>query len=280
MYIVQGSQHSRSAQNMNENKYKNRLLEYSQETQKQILDFAKAVYSAAEIYNFPFQIRLLLNKGYKIDDILELTKILNSKILDDKISLGEDERFNIELTATFLDRQVPMNFYKYNNTYWISSKTYLNDVHEIPKEKISDSQVDKIFFVGNEKLLSNLRNFIAQIETTEKTNSMSNNKTILDIDKKNKTISKDSGEKKLVCPFRSKATGKNKRFEYVVKLTQNEKKWGGSKLSDTSSQNISTEITKINQRLIDDLDLIHDVIKNDNNSGYEIDKNFYEPVFV
>lgn len=104
------------------------------------------------------------------------------------------------------------------------------------------------------------------------------NKTTLKINKKNKTISKDSSGENIVCVFR-KVNGKNKRFEYIVKLAQNEK-ISGSKLSNTSSQNISTEITKINLRLIDNLDLTHDVIKNDDNSGYEIDRNFYEPIFI
>jgi len=117
------------------------------------------------------------------------------------------------------------------------------------------------------------------IETIEKdggSNITAKNKTTLKINKKNKTISKDS-IKNLVCSFR-KVNGKNKRFDYIVKLAQNEK-IGGSKLSDTSAQNLSTEIGKINMRLINDLDLTHNVIKNDNNSGYEIDRDFYEPSF-
>ncbi len=103
-------------------------------------------------------------------------------------------------------------------------------------------------------------------------------KIILKIDKKDKKIIKNCNNKTLSCAFRG-GNGKNKRFEYIVKLAQG-KKISGSKLSNTSAQNLSTEIGKINKRLTVDLELVYDVIKNDNNSGYEINRDFFEPIFV
>jgi hypothetical protein len=106
-----------------------------------------------------------------------------------------------------------------------------------------------------------------------------NNLILLKINKENKTITRNSGRKNLVCAFR-KVSGKNKRFEYVVNLVKSETKISGSKLSNTSAQNISTELEKINKKLKEDLDLIEDFIKNENNSGYEINKDCYKVEFV
>ncbi|MCX6717728.1 MAG: hypothetical protein NTU76_03585 [Candidatus Taylorbacteria bacterium] len=105
------------------------------------------------------------------------------------------------------------------------------------------------------------------------------NKIILKIDKENKTITKDLSNKNLICTFR-KGTAKNKRFEYIIILAKSNKKIGAKKLSKTTYQNISTEIDSINERLKDSLGLTKKVIKNDNNSGYEIDWEIYKITFV
>ncbi len=258
-------------------KYKTKILKYSSETQKQIFDFAKNLCSLSEIHNFPFKIMLLIKKGYELDDILELTTILNYEILNDTILVPEDKKFNVEIVITLFRSDIAMNFYKNRNddSYTFSSKTYINDIHEIPKGEIK-GYLDKIFVSSNTENLHKLKEFVAEIESVKKTKD--NNKIILEIHKKSKTISKDSEGVNLSCPFR-RTNGKNKRFEYIVKLAQNTK-IAGSKLSSTSAQNISMEIKKINKRLLDKLDLTKNVIKNHDNSGYEIDRDIYELIFA
>jgi hypothetical protein len=110
----------------------------------------------------------------------------------------------------------------------------------------------------------------------QKSVEINTKKITLKINKLRKEVKKDFNGKVVSCFFRGKV---NKRFEYLVKLAKNNEKIGASDLSKTSYQNISTEIDKINERLVTDLELNQNVIKNDGNSGYEIDRDFYNPIF-
>lgn len=75
-----------------------------------------------------------------------------------------------------------------------------------------------------------------------------------------------------------KVKGRNKRFEYLVKIYQNPK-IGGTDLGSTTLQNISKEIKLINNTLKSKLKIPYKLIVNDDNSGYEIsDKYHIEPI--
>jgi len=101
------------------------------------------------------------------------------------------------------------------------------------------------------------------------------NKITLKINKNKMEVSKDNSL--CVCPFRKNS--KNRRFEYILILAKSRTKIGASKLSNKSIQSTSSEIDKINERLKKDLDLTENIIVNNQNSGYEINRNIYEVIF-
>ncbi|MEI7810236.1 MAG: hypothetical protein WCI41_01615 [bacterium] len=102
-------------------------------------------------------------------------------------------------------------------------------------------------------------------------------KITLKINRKDKTIARDSR----ICAFRG-GQSKNKRFEYIATLAKSKsEKIGAKKLNpNTTIQTLSGEVGKINERLKKDLDLRDDLIVNNNNSGYKINKDFYTIEFL
>ncbi len=80
------------------------------------------------------------------------------------------------------------------------------------------------------------------------------------------------GSREYSCIFR-KTGGKNKRFEYILKIAQGSK-MAASKLN-SNFQTLSKEIDEINNRIEIDLALTKRFIVNDKNSGYEINERYY-----
>lgn len=106
----------------------------------------------------------------------------------------------------------------------------------------------------------------------DKINGRSKKKIILKINTEKKIITRESENKIFEYSFR-KANGKNKRFEYVVKIVQNPK-IGAKELNNKSYQTTSSEIGEINNIIKDKLKLVEDLIINDGNSGYEINNKY------
>lgn len=107
---------------------------------------------------------------------------------------------------------------------------------------------------------------------------------IKSIDKNNGNIILQISEerKEIICnkfkhSFR-KATGANKRFEYLIKIYKNPK-IGGSDLGSSTLQNVSKELKKLNVIIKNKLKLSDDLIINNGNSGYEIN-NKYKIEFI
>lgn len=106
----------------------------------------------------------------------------------------------------------------------------------------------------------------------DKINGKNKKKIILKINTDKKIITRESDNKIFEYSFR-KAKGKNKRFEYVVKIAQNPK-IGAKDLNSKSYQTTSSEIKEINDTAKEKLKLIEDLIINHGNSGYEISNNY------
>ena len=102
-------------------------------------------------------------------------------------------------------------------------------------------------------------------------NTQESNKIILIINTDKKTIARKTQNETLEYQFR-KSDGKNKRFEYLIMITQSNSKVGANRLGNTTLQNISSELKNINEIIIKKLKLTKDLIVNYNNSGYEINK--------
>lgn len=118
-----------------------------------------------------------------------------------------------------------------------------------------------------------LKTYLANNKEESSVSTSNHNKTILKINKSKMQVTKDNSL--LVCAFR-KVGGKNLRFEYILNLAKTSTKISAKKLRNKTIQNISSEIDEINERLKENLELTEDVIKNDDNSGYEINREIYE----
>jgi len=103
------------------------------------------------------------------------------------------------------------------------------------------------------------------------------NKILIKIEQEKKEVSIENNGRILKYPFR-KSDGMSKRFEYLVTIAQNPKV-GARKLSTTTYQNISSEISEINKNIKEALKLKKDLIVNERNSGYQIN-DLYEIDFV
>ena len=90
----------------------------------------------------------------------------------------------------------------------------------------------------------------------------------LKIDTDRKVVTRETEKGTLELAFR-RSSGKNKRFEYLVKIAKNPR-IGSKELSDTGYQNVSSEIGKINKNTKEKLKLIEKLIINTDNTGYEI----------
>ncbi|MFA6386756.1 MAG: hypothetical protein WCW04_03240 [Candidatus Paceibacterota bacterium] len=97
-------------------------------------------------------------------------------------------------------------------------------------------------------------------------------KIILQIDEKRKEIIFKENNK-FKYAFR-RTRGVNKRLNYLIKIYKNPKISGNSLANTTTLQNLSGEITELNNVLKNRLNLSDDLIVNDGNSGYEIDSKF------
>jgi len=94
---------------------------------------------------------------------------------------------------------------------------------------------------------------------------------ITDEDKK-EIFRKDN--KKFICKFR-KIHGKNKRFEYIIKIYHKPQISGSDLAGAGNLQNLSKELREINNTLKDKLKLSEDFILNDNNTGYKINDKYH-----
>lgn len=103
-------------------------------------------------------------------------------------------------------------------------------------------------------------------------------KTILQISKERKEIMRKDNHK-FKRSFRS-PQGKNKRFEYLIKIYDNPKISGRDLEPDPDLigkklQNLSKEIRKMNGSFKNKLNLPDNLIVNESNSGYEINSKYY-----
>ena len=97
-------------------------------------------------------------------------------------------------------------------------------------------------------------------------------KIILQIDEKRKEIMrKDNNEFR--HSFR-RALGINKRFGYLIKIHQNPK-ISGTDLGSATLQNLSKEIRELNETFKEKLKLPDELIINNDNSGYEINRRYF-----
>ena len=117
-------------------------------------------------------------------------------------------------------------------------------------------------------------------ETTDKALVVPTDKRIiLKIDTEAKTITRDDRKKLLQFSFR-KVRGRNKRFNYLIKIAESPFGIIARKLDTTTSQNISSEIAKTNKETKKLLKLPEYLIVNKGGSGYKINRAIYDVEFV
>ena len=68
--------------------------------------------------------------------------------------------------------------------------------------------------------------------------------------------------------------GINKRFGYLIKIHQNPK-ISGTDLGSATLQNLSKEIRELNETFKEKLKLPDELIINNDNSGYEINRRYF-----
>lgn len=186
---------------------------------------------------------IILGKNFHDQENLEnIVDVINNDIQNDQHTL-------------FLLPDVIYEGQKVHQEYILKKSGYIKKI---------DMPEYRRFFIFN---IDELKKYMK--ENSSKTQD---NKIKLTIDSKNKTISKTLRDGEIVYNFR-KFDGKNKRFEYLIKIVQN-KKIGASKLSKTTYQNISSEISNINKNIKTELKLKENLITNKGNTGYEINKSF------
>lgn len=109
--------------------------------------------------------------------------------------------------------------------------------------------------------------------STDNIKKIESAESIFIINEDRKEISRKDN-KKFKHEFR-KIHGKNKRFEYIIKI-YNIPQISGSKLAGVGNlQNLSKELREINNTLKDKLKLSEDFILNDNNTGYKINDKYH-----
>lgn len=121
-----------------------------------------------------------------------------------------------------------------------------------------------IYIKGRPETCSIINSFLEKIE---------DNKITLAINEKIKKITQKSNPK-LSFSFRLYG-GKNKRFEYLLIIAGNERISGKELDPNITPQALSGEIREINNNLKKALKLKNEIIINNNNSGYEANKDFY-----
>lgn len=209
----------------------------SETTQKEIIGFSRMLLNSMELYDPRNQGKLCLYDFEKGN--FDLQKIAGLwKILNEII----DNRI-IEISHPIFGGWGPVE----NRRLTVDLKIkYKSDTKKFIKKFL-----DKVDF-GDDKNFS---------------------KIVLEINKKQKEVRNKLNNK--IFSFR-KATGENKRFNYLLTLIKNPKKVSGMNLNSiVTPSSLSGEIEEINTNLKNSLDLAEKVIINNNNSGYEINSEIY-----
>lgn len=202
--------------------------------------------------------------------------LLHGKFLDEQMGMFfRYDAYSTEILSQFHDKKINEKWKTFNASFE-ALQSFLQEHYTSPNgfypkhspewEKFKD-EMDNLVKDFEEKYTNFVFLTKEELEVVVKSK-----KIIIKIDTARKTIARETSGGTLEYQFR-KSDGINKRFGYIIMIAQNPKV-GAKKLSNASYQSISSEIIEINTIIKQELKLTQDLIINEGNSGYEINKPY------